>query len=131
MTTVAQMTQDARAPVLRELDVTDSTAAKLRAAGRVAWDIETTGLDWDSDRIATCQIYSVDTGPIIVQLNGHVPTQLCGLLRDEQVVKVFHHAPFDLRFMRAQWGVQARNVKCTKIASKLLFPTLPSEAHSL
>jgi ribonuclease D len=118
-------------PTLRAGDIGDATAAALRASGRVAWDIETSGLDWDSDRIGTCQLYSPETGPIVVQLNGAVPRRLCDLLRDGSVVKVFHHAPFDVRFMRAQWGVQASRVKCTKIASKLLFPKLQNEAHSL
>mgnify|MGYP006194651211 CR=1 FL=1 len=37
-----------------------------------------------------------------------------------QVQKVFHHAPFDLRFMVAQWNVTPRNIACTKVASKML-----------
>jgi len=34
--------------------------------------------------------------------------------------KVFHHAPFDLRFLTGRWGATPRNVACTKVASKLL-----------
>ena len=27
-------------------------------APRIAWDVETTGLDWRRDRVATCQIFA-------------------------------------------------------------------------
>jgi ribonuclease D len=131
MSAIEMIRQDLRPPVLRDGDVGESTARGLTLSGRVAWDIETSGLDWDSDRIGTCQLYSDATGPIVVQINRQVPARLCELLRDPTVTKVFHHAPFDLRFMRAQWGVQATNVKCTKIASKVVSPELGAEEHSL
>jgi ribonuclease D len=38
------------------------------------------------------------------------------------VVKVFHHAMFDLRFMVSHWSARPANVACTKNASKLLDP---------
>jgi ribonuclease D len=117
--------------MVREGDVSENTLRALVEGGPIAWDVETSGLDWNSDRIGTCQLYSRSAGPIVVQLEDRVPTRLCGLLRDAGITKVFHHAMFDLRFMRAQWGVQARNVRCTKIASKLIDPELPADAHSL
>jgi len=46
-------------------------------------------------------------------------------------VKVFHHAPFDLRFMVHAWGARPVSIRCTKVASKLLDPQAPNEAHSL
>jgi ribonuclease D len=128
---IGSTTSDLRTPVLREGDVGEATARELRAAGRIAWDIETSGLDWSSDKIGTCQLYSDATGAIVIQLNGHVPSRLCEILRDAQVTKAFHHAMFDLRFMRAQWGIQARSVRCTKVASKIIDPELPAEEHSL
>jgi ribonuclease D len=120
-----------REVLLREGDIGPSLAEKLRESRVVGWDIETSGLDWSTDRIGTCQLYSDQTGPVVLQLNGRVPMKLCDLLRDTSVTKVFHHAMFDLRFMRAQWGVQACNVRCTKIAAKLLFPEAPAEEHTL
>jgi ribonuclease D len=131
MSVVETIKQDLRPPLLRAGDIGESTARGLRLSGRIAWDIETSGLDWNRDQIGTCQLYSEGTGPIVVQLNGQVPSRLSGLLRDPAVAKVFHHAPFDLRFMRAQWGVQASNVRCTKIASKVVSPELETEEHSL
>lgn len=58
-------------------------------------------------------------------------SQSRGLLSDAAVQKVFHHAPFDLRFMTHRWGVAAQSVRCTKVASKVLQPELPNEQHSL
>jgi ribonuclease D len=67
----------------------------------------------------------------VVSLGDHRPARLIALLEDPEVEKVFHHAPFDLRFMMHVWGVQPASIRCTKVASKLLEPSAPNEAHSL
>ena len=67
----------------------------------------------------------------MVQIGTERPPRLCQLLASPSVRKVFHHAPFDLRFMVAQWSVVPSNVACTKVASKLLFPDQPGPQHSL
>lgn len=100
-------------------------------AGRVAWDIETSGLDWHTDRIATCQV-GVAGRVAVVALDGVVPpVRLRELLERHDVTKVFHHAPFDLRFMTKEWGAQPASVACTKIASKILDPGAEPAEHSL
>jgi ribonuclease D len=96
-----------------------------------AWDIETTGLDWSSDTIATCQVHVPDVGTEIIRVHGRVPERLRELLASERVEKIFHHAPFDLRFMRHYWNASPRNVACTKILSKIVDPTLNPRDHSL
>jgi ribonuclease D len=96
-----------------------------------AWDVETTGLDWRSDRLATCQLFSQHVGVVVVSLDNKPPSRLKALLEDPAVEKVFHHAPFDLRFMVHAWGAQPVSIRCTKVASKLLNPDAPNEAHSL
>ncbi|USQ80103.1 hypothetical protein NF556_00100 [Ornithinimicrobium faecis] len=99
--------------------------------GRVAWDIETSGLDWRTDRIGTCQL-GVDGRVVVVVLDVEVPPVRLGeLLERHDVTKVFHHAPFDLRFMAHQWRVAPVNVACTKIASKILDPRADPAEHSL
>jgi ribonuclease D len=118
-------------PVVIRGDLGSDLAAALHAVPRLAWDIETSGLDWRTDRIGTCQVHAPEIGTFIVQLNGTLPTKLRGLLADRGVVKVFHHAPFDLRFMTWHWKVSAESVACTKIASKLLVPRARNEEHSL
>jgi ribonuclease D len=99
--------------------------------GIAACDIETSGLDFKTEHIGTFQVYGTTVGAWIVRVNGQTPVRLARLLADERVCKVFHYAPFDLRFVLSQWGVRATNVKCTKIASKVVFPELSDDEHSL
>lgn len=114
-----------------EHDLPEDVAALVGSAPRVAWDIETTSLNWAEGRIATCQLATPDI-MAIVQLRGpSVPARLTRLLADARVMKVFHHAPFDLRFMSWCWHVRPQRVACTKIASKILDPAIPAEGHSL
>jgi ribonuclease D len=115
---------------VREWDLPDEPLTKIRNAGVVAWDIETSGLDWQAERIATCQLYSPDSNVEVIKVGTHPPKNLNSLLADAAVIKIFHHAMFDLRFMHHNWGVTPSNIACTKIASKLLTPR-EKRAHSL
>ena len=113
-------------------DLTDDLLAGFTGSDRVAWDIETTGLDWRHGRIGTCQLHSDTAGTVLVQVRPERrPERLARLLADEAVLKVFHHAPFDLRWMMSHWQVQAASVGCTKVASRLLDPDPDSASHSL
>jgi ribonuclease D len=112
-------------------DLPDDKVEEALSAGLIAWDIETTGLDWERERIATCQILIPSFDIYVIQFNGDstCPANLRTLLSDESVLKIFHHAMFDLRFMAYQWNAAGRNIACTKIASKLLEPS--QSDHSL
>ncbi|MGW0793545.1 hypothetical protein [Streptomyces sp. NPDC002692] len=113
-------------------DLPRSVYAKLVKSGKVAWDIETNGLDPQESQIGTCQIYARGVGAFIVtDVANNVPPMLARLLSDESVLKVFHHAPFDLSFMVAAWDVEPCNIACTKIAVKLIEPSAPAEHFSL
>ncbi len=113
-------------------DLTDDLLADFTGSNRVAWDIETTGLDWRLGRIGTCQLHADTVGTVLVQLHSERrPERLTRLLADEAVLKVFHHAPFDLRWMMSHWQMQAASVACTKVASRLLNPDPDSASHSL
>jgi ribonuclease D len=112
-------------------DLPADLAIALRAAPRIAWDVETTGLDWRRERLATCQLFADGLGVVLVRVGDVKPAQLAGLLEESTVEKVFHHAPFDLRFMVHAWNVQPVSIRCTKVASKLLEPSAPNKAHSL
>lgn len=112
-------------------DLTPELVEAFADGPLVAWDTETSGLDWAEDRLELCQLSAPSVGTVVVQLVASRPVNLMRLLGDDRVTKVFHHAPFDLAFMRSAWRVRARNVRCTKIASKLLHPDAPRSAHSL
>jgi ribonuclease D len=113
-------------------DLPDDLWSVYAGSGLVAWDIETSGLDWREDQIGTCQLFAEGVGTVVVSVPGvRTPERLATLLQDPGVVKVFHHAPFDLRFMIRWWGVRPASVRCTKVASKLLDPGGPNDTHSL
>ena len=96
----------------------------------VAWDIETSGLDWRNDTIGICQLYTPGRPVAIIRIGDTQPEILRSLLSDTTVRKVFHHAMFDLRFMSYKWGILPQHIECTKIASKLLDVEDKNE-HSL
>lgn len=100
-------------------------------SGCLAWDVETTGLDWRHDRLATCQVFAPDVGSCVISMSGEKPVRLLRLLENPAVEKIFHHAPFDLRFMVRSWDARPASVRCTKVASKLLQPDAPNDVHSL
>jgi len=118
-------------PVVVHGDLPPELARAFASCSLIGWDVETSGLDWRTDRIGTCQIFAEDVGTAVVSLSGETPARLADLLENAHVVKVFHHAPFDLRFMVHAWEARPTSVRCTKVASKLLDPQAPNEVHSL
>jgi ribonuclease D len=112
-------------------DVDERFLDRAARSGRVAWDIETTGLDWRTKQIGTVQIANANEIAVVQLKPGQVPRRLSRLLASTVVEKVFHHAAFDLRFMAWSWQVQAQNIACTKVLSKILDPAAPHDQHSL
>ena len=112
-------------------DLPEELAGAFAGSRLVAWDIETSGLDWRTDRIGTCQLFAEDVGVVVVSVGDSRPARMLALLEDPGVEKVFHHAPFDLRFMVRAWEVRPSAIRCTKVASKLLDPRAPNDVHSL
>lgn len=112
-------------------DLTEALHRQFAEAGVAAWDIETTGLDWQEGRIGTCQLHTPTVGTVVVQVDDDRPDRLASLLADDRVVKVFHHAPFDLRWMSSHWDTPVASVACTKVASRLLHPEAAGQEHSL
>jgi len=114
--------------ILNNEDLSNSDFSEIVSYGRASIDIETTGLDWKSNRLATIQIYSDDLA-IIYKEGGSYPTNLIELLRTPLVEKIFHHAMFDVRFITKLWDIKVTNVSCTKVASKILNKN--QDEHSL
>lgn len=88
----------------------------------VAIDSETMGLRPERDRLCVVQLSSGDGDAHLVQFTKgvyHAPN-LCRLLTDPTVLKLFHYARFDVAVMQAYLGVVTTPVYCTKIASKLV-----------
>jgi ribonuclease D len=112
-----------------EGDVPKSVLGAAADVGMCAIDTETSGLDWRKDVIGLCQVFVPGHELCVVTLGGLIPANLRELICDAEIVKVFHHATFDLRFIRREWLASAKSVQCTKIASKVLDPN--SRDHSL
>jgi ribonuclease D len=114
---------------LYQQDISKEFFYTARNTGIIACDIETSGLQWRVDKVATCQFYIPDGPAAIVRIEENTPRYIVSLLSDQAVKKVFHHAMFDLRFMVYRWQFSPQNIACTKIASKLLDKHL--EKYSL
>ena len=111
-------------------DIPQNILEVISKKGVVACDIETSGLDWKECEIGTFQVLCPGSSPLIVIVNHSVPSNLCLMLEDVAINKVFHHAIFDLRFIIEKWQIRPSCISCTKIASKLLDPSGQSN-HSL
>lgn len=105
-------------------DVSEAFVKTAYDALVVAVDIETTGLDWANDIIASVQVAIPSGLTEIVRIDTMqiVPNRLVELLTSVEVLKIFHHAMFDLRFIRHTWSIRPVNVACTKVAAKLRHP---------
>jgi len=86
----------------------------------VAIDTETLGLNPYRDRLCLTQLSRGDGNAELVQIGRHYNApELTRLLSNESVLKIFHFARFDMAVLKHAFGVMARPVYCTKIASRL------------
>lgn len=88
----------------------------------VAIDCETMGLKPYRDRLCVVQLSAGDGDAHLVQIaKGQLQApNLCKLLSDKNVLKLFHFGRFDIAAMYHAFGVLTAPVYCTKIASKLV-----------
>ncbi len=94
----------------------------IPAGSVVAIDTETLGLNPHRDRLCVVQLSLGDGTADVVQIargQSHAPN-LCAMLADPAIIKLFHFGRFDLAVLDHAFGVMAQNVYCTKIASKLV-----------
>ena len=88
----------------------------------VAIDCETMGLNPVRDRLCLVQMSAGDGECHLVQvLPGQTQApNLCRMLADPAVLKIFHFGRFDIAALQAAFGVVTAPVYCTKVASKLV-----------
>ena len=88
----------------------------------VAIDCETMGLNPHRDRLCVVQLSSGDGHAHLVQIarDQTGAPNLERVLRDPEVLKLFHFGRFDIAAMYNAFGALAAPVYCTKIASKLI-----------
>lgn len=88
----------------------------------VAIDCETMGLNPHRDRLCVIQMSGGDGNAHIVQVaKGQTEApNLCRMLEDPKVLKLFHFGRFDIAAMYHAFGALTAPVYCTKIASRLV-----------
>ncbi|WP_372602685.1 ribonuclease D [Actibacterium sp.] len=88
----------------------------------VAIDCETMGLNPHRDRLCVIQMSGGDGNAHLVQVaKGQTSApNLCKMLADPNVLKLFHFGRFDIAVMYHAFGTLAAPVYCTKIASKMI-----------
>ena len=88
----------------------------------VAIDCETMGLNPHRDRLCVVQLSGGDGNAHLVQISmGQTEApNLCALLENPDVLKLFHFGRFDIAAMYNAFGALTAPVYCTKIASRLV-----------
>jgi ribonuclease D len=95
--------------------------ANIDFGASVAIDTETLGLKPERDPLCLVQLSKGDGNAHIVQLNrkNYDAPNLKKLLRDPEVIKIFHFARFDLAVIKAYLEIDCTPAYCTRTASKL------------
>ena len=88
----------------------------------VAIDCETMGLNPHRDRLCVVQLSGGDGNAHLIQIarGQNTAPNLCALLENPHVLKLFHFGRFDIAAMMNAFGAVAAPVYCTKIASRLI-----------
>ena len=88
----------------------------------VAIDCETMGLNPHRDRLCVVQMSGGDGHTHIVQIEkGQTEApNLCAMLTDPSVLKLFHYGRFDIAALFNTFGALTAPIYCTKIASRLV-----------
>lgn len=88
----------------------------------VAIDCETMGLHPHRDRLCVVQMSGGDGNAHMVQIaKGQTSApNLCAMLEDPDVLKLFHFGRFDIAALLNAFGALTAPVYCTKIASRLI-----------
>lgn len=94
----------------------------LKLGPVVAIDCETMGLRPERDRLCLIQLSTGDGHCHLVQIapGQREAPNLCALLANPAVEKLFHFGRFDIAALYNAFGVLCVNVWCTKIAAKLV-----------
>jgi len=88
----------------------------------VAIDCETMGLNPHRDRLCVVQLSGGDGNAHLIQIakDQTEAPNLCALLENPDVLKLFHFGRFDIAAMLNAFGALTAPVYCTKIASRLV-----------
>ena len=87
----------------------------------VAIDTETMGLNPLRDRLCLIQLSSGNDVCHLIKIKSKpsMPKNLMEILKNKNIVKIFHFARFDVAVLKHNFKIDINNIYCTKIASKI------------
>ncbi|NJM65178.1 MAG: ribonuclease D [Acaryochloris sp. RU_4_1] len=103
-------------------DLEDAVLQDYLKADRIAVDTETMGLKPHRDRLCLVQLCNPEGQVTVVRIVRGQTTapNLQRLMEDENILKVFHFARFDIGTLLHHLDIETMPLFCTKIASKLV-----------
>ena len=95
--------------------------SNLKLGDILAVDTETMGLNPHRDRLCLIQLNDGGGNTHLVKISKNLnpAPNICKLLSDHKIQKLFHFARFDVAILSKSFGITINNIYCTKIASKL------------
>ena len=99
----------------------DDLPTSIKLGLSVAIDTETMGLNPMRDKLCLVQLSSGNGVCHLVKINNlrNKPVNLIKILKNNNILKIFHFARFDIAILKHTYKINIKNVYCTKIASKL------------
>lgn len=118
------------------VDTTDELAIlieKIRHTNTVLYcDIESTGLDWFSDKILLFQLMMENSIFIIdIRKLGYVFSSLIRVIKNRNILCVFHNVKFDTKFILNKTDILLENVYDTMTSESVLNAGIGKKLYSL
>ena len=109
----------------------DLPAEYMNLSKNIAIDTEAMGLDLRRDKLCLVQLfYENDDKVFLIRIHSKISCpNLRTLLTNNNTMKIFHYARFDVAMIKKYLNIAVKNVFCTKIASRL--SRTYTDAHSL
>lgn len=105
--------------ITRSIKEIDTAVDRLKNAAALGCDTETSGFNSSVGKLFSIQFSDGEFNVLVPLSEGVEFGRFTELLGDENIVKIFHNAKFDLEFLTAA-GQVVRNVFDTMIAEKVL-----------
>ena len=105
--------------ITRSIEEIDTAVDRLKNAAALGCDTETSGFNSSVGKLFSIQFSDGEFNVLVPLSEGVEFGRFTELLGDENIVKIFHNAKFDLEFLTAA-GQVVRNVFDTMIAEKVL-----------
>ena len=100
----------------------DDLPNNLNLGLTIAIDTETMGLNPIRDKLCLVQISKGNNISHLIKINdiNKKPKNLIKILKNNKIKKIFHFARFDIAVLKHSYGINIKNIYCTKIASKII-----------